>query len=110
MKIQLKKGLLDICVLAALVGEDSYGYKLIQDTQSIVEMSESTLYPILRRLEDGQYLQSYQLQHNGRLRKYYRITKKGVFHVHDFLDEWGSMNKVYEFIKEKINNEQNTIF
>lgn len=66
MKLQLKKGLLDICVLAALVEEDNYGYKLISDTKEIVEMSESTLYPILRRLGDNNLLTSYTKEHNGR--------------------------------------------
>jgi PadR family transcriptional regulator PadR len=105
MKTQLKKGLLDICILAALMEEDCYGYKLIQDTQSIVEMSESTLYPILRRLEDNKFLTSYHLEHNGRLRKYYRITAAGIQNIKSFLDEWGNMNRVYEFIKGKYRNE-----
>lgn len=102
MKIQLKKGILDICVLAALIEEESYGYKLIQDTKDIVEMSESTLYPILRRLEDGKYLTSTKKEYNGRLRKYYKITNAGVKHLNDFLDEWKDLNKIYQFIKEKI--------
>lgn len=105
MKIQLKKGLLDVCVLAALIEEDSYGYKLIQDTKDIVEMSESTLYPILRRLEENKNLESYHLEHNGRLRKYYKITDFGIKTIQNFLNEWDSMNRVYEFIKEKYKNE-----
>ena len=71
MKIQLKKGVLDICVLAALIEEDSYGYKLIQDTKHIIDMSELTLYPILRRLEDSKFLILYKKEYSGRLRKYY---------------------------------------
>ncbi len=105
MKIQLKKGLLDICVLASLIEEDSYGYKLIQDTKEIVEMSESTLYPILRRLEDSDFLTSYTKEHNGRLRKYYKITSKGKKNVDDFIEEWKDMNKIYDFIKEKVKDE-----
>lgn len=101
MKIQLKKGLLDICVLASLVEEDSYGYKLIQNTKEIVEMSESTLYPILRRLEDNKYLTSYTKEHNGRLRKYYSITDKGREHIYEFLDEWKDMKRIYDFIMER---------
>jgi len=105
MKIQLKKGLLDACVLASLIEEDGYGYKLIQNTQDVVEISESTLYPILRRLEDNNFLESYHLEHNGRLRKYYRITDNGIKYVDNFLNEWHSVNTVYEYIKEKRNNE-----
>ena len=110
MKIQLKKGLLDVCVLAALIEEDSYGYKLIQDTQKVVEISESTLYPILRRLEDNNFLESYSQEYNGRLRKYYRITKLGKKNIEEFLEEWGSMNKVYKFIKEKMNDDEERIY
>lgn len=105
MKIQLKKGLLDICVLAVLTEEDSYGYKLIQDTKDIVEISESTLYPILRRLEDNKYLISYKKEINGRLRKYYQITDRGIKHINDFLEDWKDMIKIYQFIKEKIKDE-----
>ena len=106
MKVQLKKGLLDICVLAALMKEDSYGYKLIQDTHEIIEMSESTLYPILRRLEDNKFCTSYKSEFNGRLRKYYRITEAGKGQINSFLYEWKDMNRIYQFIKEMSKNEQ----
>ena len=105
MKVQLKKGLLDICVLASLLGEESYGYKLVQDTKEVVEISESTLYPILRRLEDNKFLTSYKNEYNGRLRKYYKITDLGKRHINDFLDEWKYMNNIYQFIKGRMNNE-----
>jgi len=84
MKTQIKKGLLDVCVLASLIEEDGYGYKLLQDTQDVVQISESTLYPILRRLKTAQCLSSYSLEHQGRLRKYYKITPKGHQQVEDF--------------------------
>ena len=71
MDIQLKRGLLEICVLCALLHEDSYGYKIIKDVSEYVEISESTLYPILRRLEAAGALTVYSAEHNGRLRKYY---------------------------------------
>jgi PadR family transcriptional regulator PadR len=107
MKVQLKKGLLDICVLAALLEEDSYGYKLIQDTSEIIDISESTLYPILRRLEENGFLVSYHREYSGRLRKYYRITENGKANIQNFLEEWDGINHVYEFIRERIKNEQN---
>ena len=56
MDIQLKRGLLDVCVLAAIKTEDSYGYRIVKDLKPFVEISESTLYPILRRLEGAQLL------------------------------------------------------
>jgi len=105
MKTQLKKGFLDVCILAALIEEDSYGYKLIQDTKDIVEMSESTLYPILRRLETAKYLTSYKKEYNGRLRKYYKITKAGINYLKDFLDEWEHIDKLFRFVKEKFYEE-----
>lgn len=77
MDIQLKRGLLDVCVLAAIKQEDSYGYKIIKDMKPYVELSESTLYPILRRLEAAQLLSVHSAEHNGRLRKYYHTRNKG---------------------------------
>ena len=74
MDIQLKRGLLDVCVLAAIKNEDSYGYKIIKDIKPYIEMSESTLYTILKRLEICRMLTVYTLEHSGRLRKYYHIT------------------------------------
>lgn len=78
MDIQLKRGLLDVCVLAAIKQEDSYGYQIIKDIKPYVEISESTLYPILRRLEAADYLTVRSVEHNGRLRKYYHITRAGL--------------------------------
>lgn len=110
MKVQLKKGLLDFCILASLIKEDSYGYKLINDTKDIIEISESTLYPILRRLEENELLTSYTRSYNGRLRKYYRITNKGIRSIDDFLNEWKDMKKVYDFIMERTKDEKARIF
>lgn len=109
MKIQLKKGLLDIIVLAALLEEDSYGYKLIQDTKDLVTISESTLYPILRRLEDNKFLISYKSEFNGRLRKYYQITPAGRENIKSFLNEWNHMMKIYQYIKEKTKDDQERV-
>lgn len=100
MDIQLKKGLLDIIVLSTLIKGDSYGYKIIQDISKIIEVSESTLYPILRRLEEAKALETYNIEHNGRLRKYYKITALGVIKVNSFIREWDEFKKVYDFIIE----------
>ena len=88
MDIQLKRGLLDVCVLAAIKQEDSYGYKIIKDMKPYVELSESTLYPILRRLEAAQLLSVHSAEHNGRLRKYYHITEQGQKRLEDFKAEY----------------------
>lgn len=106
MDAQLKRGLLEICVLAALEEEDSYGYKIIKDVSSCIKISESTLYPILKRLESGKCLTVYSVEHNGRLRKYYRITDSGRNRISEFLNEWQDVMKVYNFIKEEHQNEQ----
>lgn len=99
MDIQLKKGLLEICVLTVLRKEDSYGYKIVKDISPYIEISESTLYPILRRLESNECLDIYSVEHNGRLRKYYKITEKGRLAIQEFLEDWQQVMDVYEFIK-----------
>ena len=100
MDIQLKRGMLDVCVLKALSKGDSYGYQIIKDLSGYVVMSESTLYPILKRLESAQYLQVYSVEHNGRLRKYYSITDAGRARIEEFLKEWEEVMRAYRFIKE----------
>ena len=105
MDIQLKRGLLDVCVLAAIEDEESYGYKIIKDVKPYIELSESTLYTILKRLENGNMLTVRTAEHNGRLRKYYRITDEGLRRIRDFKDEWKEIMSIYRFVtKEGIDN------
>ena len=101
MDTQLKRGLLDICVLAAIKNEDSYGYKIIKDVSPYIEISESTLYPILRRLEEAGQLTVRSVEHNGRLRKYYRITQAGLARLQEFEAEWEQMQHIYRFVTRK---------
>ena len=98
MDIQLKRGLLDVCVLAAIQDKDSYGYQIIKDMKPYVEISESTLYPILRRLEAANMLSVWNVEHNGRLRKYYHITQLGRKRISDFKDEWKEIVSIYRFV------------
>lgn len=105
MDIQLKKGLLEFCVLAVLNKSDSYGYQIIKDISTYIDISESTLYPILKRLEAGSYLETYSVEYNSRLRKYYRITDKGKEYINEFLDEWQQVMKIYYFIKGEYDHE-----
>ena len=106
MDIQIKRGLLDVCVLAAIKNEDSYGYKIIKDIKPYIEMSESTLYPILRRLEAAEMLTVRSVEHNGRLRKYYHITQNGLDRLKAFSDEWQEIMAIYDFVtRENDNNE-----
>ena len=98
MDIQLKRGLLEVCVLAAIRSEDSYGYQIIKDMNPYVELSESTLYPILRRLEAAELLTVRTAEHNGRLRKYYHITQSGLDRLENFKVEWEEIMSIYKFI------------
>jgi len=98
MDVQLKRGLLDVCVLAALSGGESYGYKIIKDMKPYLELSESTLYTILKRLEMSQMLTVRSAEHGGRLRKYYRITDAGRKRIADFKEEWNEILAIYRFV------------
>ena len=95
---QLKRGLLDVCVLAAIKDEDSYGYQIIKDIKPYVEISESTLYPILRRLEAAKMLTVRSAEHNGRLRKYYHIEEAGLKRIEDFKEEWKEIMSIFSFV------------
>ena len=97
---QLKRGLLDVCVLSVLRRGDSYGYQIIKDLSGCIEISESTLYPILRRMEAAGCLTVYTVEHSGRLRKFYRITAAGVGQIDQFLLSWPEIERVYDLIKE----------
>ena len=106
MDIQLKRGVLEICVLSAMRNEDAYGYKIIKDLSPFMEVSESTLYPILKRLEQGGCVSEYSVEHNGRLRKYYRITQTGHERISEFLRDWDSVMRAYNFIRGDENNDK----
>ncbi len=98
MDVQLKRGLLDVCVLAAIKDEDSYGYKIIKDMKPYIELSESTLYTILKRLELSNMLTVRSSEHGGRLRKYYHITNAGIGRIEDFKNEWREVMSIYQFV------------
>ena len=101
MDIQLKRGLLDVCVLAAIRSEDSYGYKIIKDMKPYIELSESTLYTILKRLEASSMLTVRTAAHDGRLRKYYRITDAGLARIEEFRQDWQEILSIYRFVTKK---------
>ena len=101
MDIQLKRGLLDVCVLAAIKDEDSYGYKIIKDMKPFIELSESTLYTILKRLETSRMLTVRTAEHGGRLRKYYHITREGLARIEDFKADWQEILSIYKFVTKE---------
>ena len=105
MDIQLKRGLLDVCVLAAIKNEDSYGYQIIKDMKPYLEMSESTLYTILKRLEAAEMLTVRSAEHDGRLRKYYHITAAGIRRLEDFQNDWQEILAIYRFVNREVRHE-----
>lgn len=107
MDIQLKRGLLDVCVLAAIKNEESYGYKIVKDMKPYIELSESTLYTILKRLETAELLTVRIAEHGGRLRKYYRITEAGQRRLAEFRTEWDEILSIGRFVtREEDGNDQ----
>lgn len=105
MDIQLKRGLLDVCVLAAIKDQDSYGYQIIKDMKPYVELTESTLYTILKRLELAGMLTVRTAEHGGRLRKYYRITPLGLARIEEFREDWKEIMAIYRFVTKEERDE-----
>ena len=105
MDAQLKRGLLDVCVLATIKSEDSYGYRIIRDMKPYIEMSESTLYTILKRLEAAKMLTVRTAEHDGRLRKYYHITEAGLRRIEEFRTEWEEVISIYRFVTREDRHE-----
>lgn len=101
MDIQLKRGLLDVCVLAAIKDEESYGYQIIKDMKPYMDLSESTLYTILKRLETANMLTVRTSEHGGRLRKYYRITQVGLQRIEEFKEDWKEILSIYRFVTKE---------
>ena len=106
MDNQMKRGLLDVCVLAAIRKEESYGYQIIKDVKPYISISESPLYPILRRLEDSGMMAEHAVAFNGRLRKYYHITEAGRIRIKEFEQDWQEILRIYQFVsREDLGNE-----
>ena len=100
MDTQLKKGLLEFCVLAVLRNHDSYGYQLIREISPLIAISESTLYPILRRMEEAGNIISYTEEYHHRLRKYFKLSEKGKLYLAGFKEEREQMIAILNFINE----------
>lgn len=98
MDAQMKKGILEVCVLSAIRDEESYGYKIISELEPYIQISESTLYPILRRLESSGAVTTHSVEHNGRLRKYFRITQRGRAKIAEFIDDMAEFKRISNFI------------
>ena len=101
MESQFRRGILDACVLAVLEKGESYGYQMVKDINEFITITESTLYPILKRLENAQMLTVFTQEHNGRLRKYYKITGAGRDHITELMNEWEEVVKIYQYISKE---------
>lgn len=106
--VQLKRGLLEVCVLRCIADGDSYGYQIVRQLESCVAISESTLYPILKRLEAAGALETYSVEHNSRLRRFYHITDMGRARIDEFLESWPEVMKIYEFIQREVSIDDET--
>lgn len=98
MDPQLKKGLLDACVLTSIAQEDAYGYSVTRDAVTLLGVSESTLYPVLRRLEKQGCFETYSREYGGRLRKYYRITPFGLKRLEESRVQLAELSRIIKFI------------
>ena len=106
MDTQLKKGVLDLCILSLLTEEDYYGYKLTEKLAEYMSINEGTIYPILRKLKEEKFLDTYlQEESGGPPRKYYRITEQGKIRYKYLLNEWKSFNnKVKQILRSGEND------
>lgn len=102
MDIQLKKGILEYLVLVVIAKGDSYGYQIVKEVSNYIEITESTLYPILKRLEQGEAVETYSVEHNSRLRKYYKITEIGKYKLQLFLEDYEKILEIYDVIKQAV--------
>lgn len=102
MNTQFKKGALELCVLSQLVSGDKYGYELTERISGLMSIASGTLYPILRKLKDDDYVTTYLVEsESGPARKYYRLTDKGRQYQADVKKEWKEfVNAVNQLITE----------
>lgn len=97
----MKRGLLEACVLASVCADESYGYQIIGQVPAVLGLTESTLYPLLRRLQTAGDVSVRSAEHNGRLRKYYRITDQGRERLVRFTSERAQMRQVYDYVERQ---------
>lgn len=98
MAIQLGGNLLEACVLAVVRKEDVYGYRLTQEVREALDISESTLYPVLRRLQKDGFLHTYDEPYQGRNRRYYQITASGHQKYSEFIQEWDEYKQKIDYV------------
>lgn len=102
MDTQMKRGFLDACVLASLAQGESYGYQMIKDMPASIGISESTLYPLLKRLETKKLIQVRKAEYNGRLRKYYSLTEAGRAVLEEFVDDKKEIDEIFNYVGKAV--------
>lgn len=102
MNPQFKRGIIELCVLSVLVEKDSYGYDIISRLSEHIDVSENTIYPILRRLTSENYFTTYLVESSeGAPRKYYQMTEKGFIYYLSLREEWDAfIGGVYHIINQ----------
>ena len=99
MQVQLKKGVMDMLVLALLTQNDRYGYEIVSTISEYIEISEGTIYPLFNRLKKEKYVETYLKESStGPSRKYYHITRAGLGRIEDFKSEWREVTSIYQFV------------
>ena len=108
MNAQFKKGVLELIVLLSLNNKDKYGYELVSEVGKIVDVNEGTLYPLLRRLANEHYFETYLVESKeGPSRKYYRMTAIGKERMKALLEDWHTFyERVNRFIEESDTDEK----
>ena len=96
MGFKIESSLLDACALAILKRGDTYGYEITQEMKNAIMISESTLYPVLRRLQKEGFCRTYDQPHQGRNRRYYAITEKGEQQLAIYRKEWAAYRQAIE--------------
>jgi PadR family transcriptional regulator PadR len=100
LSFSITAGLLDACVLSTLARGDAYGYELTQGLRESLQVSESTLYPVLRRLQSSAFLRTYDVPHQGRNRRYYAITDDGRSQLDEFREDWDEFrDRIDDFLR-----------
>ncbi|WP_028263432.1 PadR family transcriptional regulator [Atopobium fossor] len=109
MDSQMKRGFIEACILAAVCDKESYGYAIIKDIPSALELTESTLYPVLKRLEQAQLVASRSAEHNGRLRKYFHATPEGKLRLKQFTQERQQAIELYNYVENRLHQNNSDV-
>lgn len=103
MQTQFKKGVLDICVMALIAKKDMYGYEIVSELLSYIDVTESTVYPILRRLTKEGFFTTYiQESSEGPARKYYQLTQDGIAHYQAVATEWQAFTVAVQKLLQEV--------